>query len=415
MNPEIKSTDGYWEFEGKRLYEFDEHFMGGHKEANQAATEAIGNEADPEKKLRRLYARAQQIRNLSYERERTVEERKKENLKTNEGVAEILRRGYGDASDIALTFVAMARAAGFDVSPLYVSDRREALFSKELLDKRELDWIIAGVKLNGKDVYLDPGTQYCPFGLLRWMHTATPALRPDKNTPAFVTVPSTAPYQALLRRTVNAVLDANGSLKADLAVNFEGIQALELRLDGVHADEQGRRELLEDEAKRWLPPETKVNLLDAKGWEETDQPLTAHFSIEIANYASAVGKRLLFPSYLFLSKRNAAFTPVDRKYPIYFSYAFGEVDMINLKLPSGYTVEGTPNNQEARLPYATYQSLSKFESGQLSTQRMLAYSGVYVDAGQYPSVKAFFNKVQAADEQQAVLQAGGAISAQTSN
>jgi hypothetical protein len=415
MNPEIKSTDGYWQFLGKRLYEFDEHFMGGNKEANRAATEAIGSEPDPETRLRRLYARAQQIRNLTYERERTAEERKKENLKTNEGVAEILRRGYGDASDIALTFVAMARAAGFDASPLFVSDRKEALFSKDVLAARELDWIIADVKLNGKDIYLDPGTKYCPFGLLRWMRTSTPALRPDKNTPTFVSVPGTAPRQALLHRTVNATIDANGSLKADLVVSFEGMQALEQRLNAVDADEEGKRKQLEDEAKSWLPPEATVKLLDAKGWEDTDQPLVVHFSIDIENYASAVGKRLLFPSYVFLTKRKEAFTHADRKYPIYFSYAFGEMDVVNIRFPSGYTPEGSPNNQDAKLPYAVYQSSSKFESGQLSTQRNLVYAGIYVNVNQYPSLKEFFSKVQAADEQQAVLQAGGAVSAQKGN
>lgn len=67
INPEIKNTDGYWEFVGKHWQEGFERFIGDHKETKQAAMEAIGNETDTEKKLRKLYARAQQIRNLSYE------------------------------------------------------------------------------------------------------------------------------------------------------------------------------------------------------------------------------------------------------------------------------------------------------------------------------------------------------------
>ena len=42
-----------------------EHFIGNRKEISHAAAETIGNETDPEQKLRKLYARAQQIRNLS--------------------------------------------------------------------------------------------------------------------------------------------------------------------------------------------------------------------------------------------------------------------------------------------------------------------------------------------------------------
>src|SRR2546423_5568088 len=83
LAPDISSADKYWESVGKRWNESIEHFIGNHKEARDAAIQVIGDETDPEKKLRKLYARAQQIRNLSYERERSAEELKKEKIKDN--------------------------------------------------------------------------------------------------------------------------------------------------------------------------------------------------------------------------------------------------------------------------------------------------------------------------------------------
>lgn len=412
VNMDVKSADSYWENRGKRWYEAIEHFIGDHKEVREAALAAIGNETDPEKKLRLLYARAQQIRNLSYERERTEEERKKEKIKENEGVAEIFKRGYGYHDDIALAFAALARAAGFDASVLPVSNRKDAFFTKEVLSSRQMDAEIVDVKLNGKDIYLDPGTRFCPFGLLSWMHTATQALKPDKKASTFVMIPGARLDKAITHRTVNATLDAEGSLKGDLLVQFELTEALERRLDALQTDDAGRKKQLEEEVKGWLTSSAVVKLIDVQGWEAVDEPLSAHFSIEIPGYASAAGKRLMVPSYLFQVKHKEAFTHAERKYPVYFPYAYMERDVIKIKVPSGYTLEGTPPNQHATLSYAEYASVSKFDGGQLVTQRDLLLNGLFFPSANYAEVKDFFNKVQAGDEQQAVLRVGGATSAQ---
>ncbi|HEY6251504.1 MAG TPA: transglutaminase domain-containing protein, partial [Candidatus Angelobacter sp.] len=395
--------------------EFFERFMGDHKETKQAALEAMGSETDPEKKLRKLYARAQQIRNLSYERERSREEREKEKLKPNEGVVEILKRGYGDKWDIVLAFVAMARAAGFEASVLAVSNREKEFFYKEVLSSRQLDSLIADVKLNGKDVYLDPGTKFCPFGLIRWMRTSTQALRPDKKTPTLVTVPSATVEKAVTRRLVNATLDADGALKADLVVKYEGTEALERRLAAVGTDDAGKKKQLEDEVKSWLSDAAVVKMLDAQGWEGSEEPLSAHFSIEVAGYASSAGKRIVVPSYLFRVKQKDAFVHADRKYPVYFPYAFAELDTINIAFPGDHTLESSPQNQEAKLPYASYRIGVKFQGNHLVMQRTLALNGIYFPVTNYSEVKDFFNKVQVGDEQQAVLHGGGTTSAQKGN
>ncbi|MGZ4871697.1 MAG: hypothetical protein ACXVK3_07365, partial [Candidatus Angelobacter sp.] len=109
-----------------------------------------------------------------------------------------------------------------------------------------------------------------------------------------------------------------------------------------------------------------------------------------------------------------AFKHVDRKFPVYFPYAFGEVDRVNISVPGGYTLENTPQQQTARLGYAAYQNLAQFDGKQLVTQRILQVNGIFFRLDVYPEVKDFFSKVQAGDEQQAVL-TGGSTNAQKSN
>ena len=105
------------------------YFLGNHKEIAAAAAEAIGSETDPEKKLRKLYARAQEIRKLTYERERTQKEQKKEESKTK-NVVDVLRHGYGDRNEVTLFFVALARGAGFTASVALVPAVNQGCLTK---------------------------------------------------------------------------------------------------------------------------------------------------------------------------------------------------------------------------------------------------------------------------------------------
>ena len=414
VSPGISTPDKFWQDAGRRWNDDAEHFIGNRKEISQAAAQAIGNETDPEQKLRKLYVRAQQVRNLTYERERTELEQKKEKIKSNQNAGDVLARGIGDRDDITRFFVAMARSAGFDTSIVRMSDRKDKFFDKGLLSKRQLNREIAVVNLAGKDIYLDPGTKFCPYGYLRWILSSTMGIKLDKKGGTFVTTPGAAYDKATTRRVADMALDSGGNLAGTITVQFEGGDALEHRLDELDADDAGKKKDLEDELQGWLPTGAIIKLAKAEGWATSDEPLAATFTVEMPGYASTVGKRFLVPVYLFQARQMDAFKHVDRKFPVYFPYAFGEIDRVNIKLPDGYTLENVPQAQTVRLSYAGYQNLAQFDGKQLVTQRVLQVNGIFFKVELYPEVKDFFGKVQVGDEQQAVL-TGGNINAQKSN
>jgi hypothetical protein len=49
------------------------------------------------------------------------------------------------------------------------------------MQSEKLNANVVLVKLNGKDLYFDPGAAFTPFGLLTWSETGTPGLRLDKD------------------------------------------------------------------------------------------------------------------------------------------------------------------------------------------------------------------------------------------
>ena len=401
---EMASPDQFWEEWRKLTTVYVEKFIGNSREVYDAAAQAVSGENDPEKKLRKLYVRAQQIRNLSYERERTEKEKKEEHLKRNISAQEVLQHGYGTAWNINALFAALSRAAGFDATLLGVSDRKERSFSKIVLWLGQLDSSAVMVNVGGKDLVLAPGTRFCPFGLMRWEHTATTALKYSKEGGGLVDTPQ--PENSVMRRTAKAAIAANGSLNGEISVDFQGEDALQHRLDALDEDEAGRRKSLEDEVKDWLPSDAIVKLVEARGWESTDDPLTARFKIEIPGFASVTGKRMVMPAFFFPTLQKNMFLSQMRRYPIAFPYPFSEDDELTLKLPEGYAVEEPPYRRKAGLSYAGYEISSAVQDGQMTTKRKLRFEKLQLPPEQYEELRNFFSVVQKGDEGRAVLHLG---------
>src|SRR5258708_33810756 len=129
----IDSPESFWREHGRDWYTESERFIGNHQEIKTAAVEACDDEKDPERKLRKIYGRAQQIRNLSFERGRTRQEDRAEELKPNKSALDVLYRGHGSDNEVARVFVALARAAGFDADLLLASSRKGTVFDPNFL------------------------------------------------------------------------------------------------------------------------------------------------------------------------------------------------------------------------------------------------------------------------------------------
>ncbi|HEY6352828.1 MAG TPA: DUF3857 domain-containing protein [Candidatus Angelobacter sp.] len=405
---EVESPDLFWRDHGLDWYGKAEHFIGNHQELKTAAAQILGGETDPEKKLRKLYARAQQARNLSYESERSRREGTQEALKPNENVLEVFTRDYGFRNEIAELFVALARSAGFQAELLRVSSRRDRVFDPKLLSEDQLAAEIVRVKSNGADLFLDPGTRFCPFGLIAWTYTSVPALQLGKNGGSFIVAPTAPADKNVIRRNADAMLGADGELRGEITIEFKGNEALQRRLDALETDETGRRQSMEEELASWLPLGALVELKDVQGWDSSEEPLAAHFVFQVAGFATPAGKRLLVPANLFRSRQMGAFTTSERKYPVYFPYTYEEIDKITIHLPPDYAPPATlPGGQDVKLPSSRFITTRSSPNGQLLLTRALVVNKIYFQPDQYAAERSFFNKLKSADEEQIVLESTG--------
>ena len=120
----------------------------------------------PEAKLQKLYARVQSVHNTSYDVEKTGQEEKREKQKPLNNVDDLLKRGSANGQELTYLMVGLARAAGFESSMVYVAPRSNSPFYPQMQDERQLSAEIVWVRVNNQDVYLDPASQFYPYGCL---------------------------------------------------------------------------------------------------------------------------------------------------------------------------------------------------------------------------------------------------------
>ncbi len=391
-------SGGFWNEVGTSAFKRVEKLIGKDKNIKRVVSATVSSTDDPQAKLRKLYARAQQIRNLSYTTSETEPERG-----GNAKAKDVLARGYGSGAEINRLFVALARAAGFDASIAWIGGRHRTFFRREVLDAGQLNAHVVTVRVSSEDIYLDPGTPYTPFGLLSWEQTGVQGIVLRKAISGFVTTPNPVSADARTERKATLRLAPDGTLEGKGHVVFHGQEALRRRLRAFEKDDSARREQVEEELKGWLPAEATVEVDSIQHWENPEEPLRVEFTVEASDLATVAGRRLLLPLGVFQTNEGSPFQHAKRVHPVYFPHPWEEDDEIILRVPVGYEVEGMPEPQRNTPPFGQYEmSCEKHPDGVLMRRRLVV-EGYYYKVEHYPVLRHFFSQVKAGDEQQLVL------------
>jgi len=407
----IMETDSerFWSNEARWRYGPIQAFTDKKKAMEEAVAQIVSPGDSPEQKLQKIYSRCQKIRNTSFEAEKTKEERDRENLKPIENVEDVWKRGYGNRLQITLLFLALARDAGFESSPVLISTRDKYFFNPKLMNASDLNREVVLVKLNGQDVFLDPGVPFAPFGLLPWYETGVQGLRIDKDGGSWLktTMPDTA--SSGMERKAKLTLDDSGSLEGAVTITFKGLSALLRRLDEREEDTAARKKFLENEIKDYVPVPIEVELTNNPDWTSASSTLVAEYQIKIPNWAVAAGHRTLLSVGLFGGGEKHVFEHAARVHPIYYHYAYLDQDDVTINLPQGWQVGSLPQprNIDARL--CVYHSNAQSAGNALHLTREFAVNLLMLDAKYYGALQNFYQQVRTGDEQEIVLSGGAPV------
>jgi hypothetical protein len=401
--PEAKQ---YWDNVARSKFQFQDEFIGKRGSIRDLVGKLTTNADSPEQKLRKLYARAQEIHNVDADREKTSQEAKREKTKDNNNVDDVMKHGTGDSGDIDFFFVALAQAVGFDSGIVWIAPRNERRFDPGMQDRRMLDDFLVWVHAGDKDYFLDPGSSLCPFGQLPWYETAVTGLRPTKQGAVFMPVPAANGVDSAIARRAQLKLDeSDGSMSGTLMVTYTGQRALTRRKDARKEDETGKNKMITDEVKTWFPTNAKFELISITGWDKPDVPLEVQGKLTLPGMAESVGRRVLLPLGVYEAGHPQLFQTTNRKQDIYFHFPYVEQDDITIQVPQGWHAESLPEpdviDPGGQL---RYEISAKQDGDALHVQRKLIVGGIVYPVDSYMAVRKFFGAAKEGDEKQVVLQ-----------
>jgi Domain of Unknown Function with PDB structure (DUF3857)/Transglutaminase-like superfamily len=399
-----RSGSDYWASEGKRWAKETERFTNPGSELRKTAAELVAATDSDEQKARKIYTAVMKLDNTDFSRKKSDAERKAAKMKAIKNAEDVWAQKGGSSDEIAMLYVALARAAGLKVWPMQVVDRDRAIFDANYLNAGQLDDYIVILDLGGKEVFLDPGEKLCAFGVLHWKHTLASGIRLSDKGTMIATAPPNTFTTAVVKRIADLEIGADGSVKGLARVAMSGPDALRWRQLSLENDEDEVKKQFNEYMQGMLPDGAQAEFDHFLGLDDYESNLMGIVKIS-GSIGTATGKHFFLPGLFFESQAKHPFVAVDKRTtPIDVQYARYAVDQVSYHLPAGFSVESMPQTSDAAWPdHAMMKIGSKADGNSVVVSRSLVYNFTILPPTDYPSLHDFYQKVATADQQQLVL------------
>jgi hypothetical protein len=394
----------FWDDEGTSWTKVVQNFTKPTIELKNAVEGIVTPTDTDQQKAAKIYAAVQKLENTRFSRAKSEAERKKEKLKDIHNAEDVWKQKSGNDDEIALLYVALARAAGLKAWPMLVVDRSRAFFDNSYLTARQFDDYIALVVVDGKEIYLDPGQKMCPFGSLHWKHTLTSGLRLSDKGAVIEETPDGNYKDTVVQNIADISIGEDGSVKGKARVVLTGPEALYWRQLALQNDEDEVKKQFIESLRSSLPEGVQADIDQFVALDDSNANLVGVLKIS-GNIGAATGKRFIFPAFFFESRAKHPFVAQDKRITsIDLHYAKIEQDDVTFHLPSDYTLESAPESSEfSWYDHASLQITITAKEDSLELERILTRNFHLLKPSEYSDLRDFYLKVAVSDQQQLVF------------
>jgi hypothetical protein len=390
----------YWDREGKYWAKDAERFTAASGIIKKAAAELVAPGDNDESKARKIYAAVMKIDDRDFTRSTTESAKPR----SNKDASGVWKQQSGSSDEIALLYVALARAAGLKAWPMQVVNRNRAEFEPTYLSTDQFDDYIAVVQIDGKEVYLDPGQRMCAFGVLHWKHELTKGFRLNDNGASIEDTPAGPPKAAGIQRTADVAIDDHGAASGKGRFVLSGQEALYWRQLALEEDAGTLAKDFTQYVGASLPDGLNADLEALDGLADYDGDLTGRIKLSGA-LGSSTGKRMIVPGFLFEARGKHPFTEEkSREVAVDLHYATMEEDEVTYHFPAGATLDDFPQDSDldwkGRIGLSVRATPSE---GALTMKRSLVRTSALLDASLYGNLRTMYMRISAVDQQQILL------------
>ena len=400
----ISDPIAYWAQYSKESARVVDGYVGHSAAMNKALATIVDRGDSDETKLRKIYARVQQLHNDSYDAPLASSQLPAGSyIEHTEDVADIWDHQHGKSWELTWLFLGLVRAAGFEADPVMLSSRNTFFFIKSSLEKAQLNSNVVRVKLGDKEIFADPGAAFTPFGALPWYETAVEGIRLTKDGGDWIDIALPPASASRVVRRATLQLSDDGTLQGSVTVRYSGAEAQRVRLRERAEDAEARTKYLEEQLRAAIPTPSDVKLTNAPEWIRDDQDLVAEYTLKIDGWAQSAGQRTILSTGLFSAQERDVFTHDARVQPIYFEFPYQHTDQVEIALPTDLRIGVLPPAKYAEFGTTHYTFSADRSNGGLHFTRDLSSDLLLVSPKSYPQIQDFYHSIRAGDAEQMVL------------
>jgi hypothetical protein len=247
----------------------------------------------------------------------------------------VFKNRHGSEAELNLLLTAMLRHEKITADPVILSTRDNGFANPVYPLLSRFNYVVARVKVDSKDYYLDASEPWLAFGKLpgRCYNGYARVLNKEKPSGASLLADSLQESKHTLVMISNG---EKGGLDGHLTSTPGFNEACALR-EKVKAAGQGE---FFKTIQTAYTGEYKVSNPEMDSLRTPEDPLVVAYDLKITPDTSS--DIFYFNPMLSEGYKTNPFKTADRKYPVEMPYSMDEVYSMNMEIPKGYTVDEVP-------------------------------------------------------------------------
>ena len=311
----------------------------------------------------------------------------------------VAEKKYGDCKALSNYMVSLLKEAGLKANLAIIYGGKGFRELYEDFPKHYFNHVVVCVPNEKDTTWLECTSQTESAGYSGSFTGNRKALLITDDGGKLVNTPSYSSADNLQIRKVNATIDENGNLTADVYTHFTGMQQ-ELQHSLLNdATAEQRQKYLNTKINL---PTYNVNKIEYKETKGKVPVIDEYLKITAENYAAVTGKRLFIQPNLF-NKESKLQGNDNRKFAIELRETYRDADSIYIKIPAGYNVESMPKDIGIVNKFGNYTISYKMKNDLIELVRNMEQNQATFPPADYAGIVSFFDIMYKADRAKIVL------------
>lgn len=259
---------------------------------------------------------------------------------------------YGDCKALTNFMAALLKEAGIksDYALIYAGAGAEKMY--EDFPSSQFNHAILCVPMTNDSIWLECTSQDVAAGYMGRFTGNRYALLVNEKGGHLVRTPGYTAEDNLQIRNIQATLLPDATLQVKTRNTYTGLQQDELHAMISNLSKDKVKEHLQDNFNLTT---YDISSFDYKELKQRVPVMQENLDITVYNYATITGKRL-FVTPNILTRSGTRLQPNDkRKYEVYLSTPYIDIDSVTIAIPAGYKAESVPKNITVNNKFGSYE------------------------------------------------------------